>query len=120
MFEKWLKVCKLNKALEDRVNELLREKEEMKRAMINLELQIDEKEKKQVELKAELVHTQKTLKMMSSGTSKLEHILSMGKASGDHHGLRYTTECSMSKIVFVKGHAASEPQLVVKKNVSEF
>ena len=92
----------------------------MKRGMINLELQIDEKEKKQVELKAELVHTQKTLKMMSPGTSKLEHILSMGKASGDHHGLGYTGECSTSKTIFVKGHASLEPLPVVKKNVSEF
>ena len=78
-----LKVCKLNKALEDRVNELLREKEDMKRAMHNLELQVGEKEKKEVELE----HTQKIIQMMSSGTSKLEHILSMGKASGDHHVL---------------------------------
>ena len=58
--------------------------------------------------------------VMVKNTSKLKHILPMGKASGDHHGLRYTGECSTSKTIFVKGHACSEPQPVVKKNVSEF
>ena len=43
MFEKQLKVCKLNKALEDRVKELLREKEDMKRVMVNLKHQVGEK-----------------------------------------------------------------------------
>ena len=97
--------------------------------MHNLELQVGEKEKKEVELKAELEHTQKTLKMMSLGTSKLENILSMGKARGDHHGIGYIGECSMSKTIFecsmsktifVKEHASSKPQPKVKKNVSEF
>lgn len=100
-------MCKLNKSLEDRVGELLREKEVLKRTAINFEFQVAEKEKLQ-ELKAEIEHTQKTIKTMNSNSSKLDHILSMGKASSDHHGLGYTREFSTFKTVFVKETAPQE------------
>ena len=46
--------------------------------------------------------------MLNSGSAKLDHILSLGKLSGDHHGVGYTGECSTSKIVFVKGLSTPE------------
>ena len=41
--------------------------------------------------------------MLNSDTAKLDHILSMGNSSGDHHGLGYTRECFSTKAVFGKG-----------------
>lgn len=111
-------MCKLNKSLEKRVGELVREKEVLTRAAANYEARVAENEKLQ-ELKAELEHTKRTLKTMNSSTSKLEHILSMGKTSGDHCGLDYTGECFTSKTVFVKETTPLEPQPVISKKVPE-
>ncbi|EXB90374.1 hypothetical protein L484_004877 [Morus notabilis] len=71
-------------------------------------------------MKAELEHAQKTLKMMNSGTSKLDHILTMGKANGDHYGLGFSGKGSTSKTVFVKEQVTQEPQPVIGKRVSDF
>ena len=80
MFEKCLEVCKLNKSLKDRISELLKENEALKRdANIDFRFQIAEKKENIQKLKAEMEYTQKTLKMINSGTSKLEHVLYMGK-----------------------------------------
>ena len=87
----------------------------LKRAAVNYEFQATENEKKLQDTRAELESTQKNLKMMNSGTTKLDHILSMGKASCDRHGLGYTSKCSTSKTVFVKETPAPKPQIVPSK-----
>lgn len=46
MFDKWVKVCKLNKSLEERVGELVREKEVLMRAGAEYNEQVAEKEYK--------------------------------------------------------------------------
>ena len=102
-------MCEMNKSLRERVDELVKENDVLKKAAINYEFQATENEKKLQDTKAELESTQKNLKMMNSGTTKLDHILSMGKASCDRHGLGYTSECSTSKTVFVKETPAPKP-----------
>lgn len=92
-----------------RVDELVKEKDVLKKATINFELLITEKEKKLQESRAKLENTQKNLKMLNSGTNKLDHILSLGKSSDDRHGLRYAGESTTSKIVFVKESPTPEP-----------
>ena len=44
-----------------------------------------------------------SLKMLNSGSSKLDHILLVRKASRDQRGLGFIGEASKSKTVFVKG-----------------
>ena len=56
--------------------------------------------------------------MMNSGTSKLDHILSIGKVSGDRHGLGYIGENSTSKTVFVKKTPAPKPPTSSSKKVT--
>ncbi|XP_024030940.1 uncharacterized protein LOC112094406 [Morus notabilis] len=109
MFNKWVLVVKKNKSLRERVDELIKENDVLKRATVNYEFQAVENEKKLQETRAELEHTQKSLKIMNSGTTKLDHILSIGKASGDRHGLGYIGESSTSKKVFVKKTSAPKP-----------
>jgi len=118
MFNKWVLVVKMNKSLWERVNKLIKENDVLKRVAINYEFQAAEKEKKLQETRAELEHTQKSLKMMNSGTSKLDHILSIGKASGDRHGLGYIGESSTSKTVFVKKMPAPKPPTSSSKKVT--
>ena len=65
----------------------------------------------------ELESTHKNLKMMNSGTTKLNHILSIGKASYDRHRLGYSSECLTFKIIFVKEAPAPDPQIISCKKV---
>ena len=46
MYENWVKVCKTSKALKEKVAELTKEKEVLKRAAINYEFLASEREKK--------------------------------------------------------------------------
>ncbi|XP_024019584.1 uncharacterized protein LOC112091065 [Morus notabilis] len=118
MFNKWVLVVKMNKSLQERVDELIKEKDVLKRAVVNNEFWAVENEKKLQETRAESEHTQKSLKMMNSGTTKLGHIPSIGNASGDQHGLGYTGESSTSKTVFVKKTPAPKPPTSSSKKVT--
>ena len=63
----------------------------------------------------ELESTKKSLKMMNSGTHKLNHILSLGKSSSDHHGLRYQHgKDSNCHSVFVKASSQTSSPPIVK------
>ena len=84
---------KINNNLKDRLAGLHKDKDVLKKAMINYEFLAAEKERKLQETRLKLENTQKSFKMLNSGTGKLDHILSIGKLSGDHHGLGYTGEC---------------------------
>lgn len=114
MFNKWFLVIKMNKSLPEQVNELIKENDVFKRATVNYYFQAVKTEKKLQELK----HTEKSLKMMNSDIAKLDHILSLGKVSVDHHGLVYTGESSNSNIVFVKETPAPKPPTTPSKNVA--
>ncbi|GMN47305.1 hypothetical protein TIFTF001_016482 [Ficus carica] len=81
MYSKGIQVCKINKTLEIHVDELCKEKDVLKRAVINYEFLTAEKERKLQETIHELENMQKSLKMLNSGTANLDHILSIGKAS---------------------------------------
>ncbi|GMN45039.1 hypothetical protein TIFTF001_014229 [Ficus carica] len=111
MCDKLIQVCKINKSLEIHIDELRKENDVLKRAVINYEFLATEKERKLQETRLELENTQKSLKMLNFGTTKLDHILYVRKSSGDHHGLRYMSESSSSKTVFVKGTSIPEPSL---------
>ena len=88
MYDNWIKVCKTNKALKERVVKLTKEKEVLKRATINYELLASDRERKIQQINSELINTQKNLKMLNFGTTKLDQILTMGQSS--KHGLGYT------------------------------
>ncbi|EXB26569.1 hypothetical protein L484_012563 [Morus notabilis] len=117
-FNKWVLVVKMNKSLRKQVDELIKEKDVLNRTAVNYEFRAVEKEKKLQKTRAELEHTQKSLKMMNFDTTKLDHILSIGKASGDRYGLGYIGESSMSKTVFVKKMSAPKPPTSSTKKVT--
>ena len=59
MYENWIKVCKANKALKEKIVEL-KEKEVMKRAVVNYEFLASERERKIQQISIELTNTQKS------------------------------------------------------------
>ncbi|XP_024020928.1 uncharacterized protein LOC112091467 [Morus notabilis] len=93
MFNKWIQVVKLNKSLEKKLADTLKENETLK---ISHETKIAEMDKRLQEANAELEHTQNTLKTMNTSTAKLDHSLFMGKSSCDHFGLGYNGESQSS------------------------
>ena len=58
----------------------------------------------------------KLVKMLNFGSSKLDHILSLGKAVGDHAGLGYTGTRSDQKTIFAKATNSFNPQEAKKQN----
>ena len=109
MYNKLVQVCQINKSLEIHVAKLYKDKDVLKKAVINYKFLAIEKERKFQEIRLELENTQKSLKMLNSSTAKLDHILSIGKLNGDHCGLGYTGESSSSKTVIVKDTSIHEP-----------
>ena len=79
MYNNWLKVCKLNKSSKERIVELTKEKDVMKIVAINYEFLTSEREIKIQQNSHELINTQKNLKILNSGSTKLDQILTMGQ-----------------------------------------
>ncbi|GMN61270.1 hypothetical protein TIFTF001_030366 [Ficus carica] len=69
VYNKWIQVYKINNYLEDWVAELHKEKDVLKKAMINCEFLAAEKEMKLQEILLKLENTQKSFKMLNSGTA---------------------------------------------------
>ena len=62
------------------------------------------------DLQVELNQMKNSVKMLNSRSSKLDHILSLGKATGDHVGLGYTSTRSDPKTIFVQATNSFNPQ----------
>ncbi|GMN53948.1 hypothetical protein TIFTF001_023078 [Ficus carica] len=110
IYFKWVQLCKLNKKLEVRVTELVNEKDSLKKAGANYEIRVTGKDNKLQETRTQLEETQKSLKILNSGTAKLDHILSFRKPNHDHYGLGYIGKASTSKTVFVKESSPPNPR----------
>ena len=54
------------------------------------------------DVQVELNQMKKLVEMLNSGSSKLDHILSLGKVVGDHAGLGYTGIRLDLKTIFVQ------------------
>ena len=96
----------------------------MKRVTINYEFLATEKERKVQEIKVELENTQKNLKLLNFGTTKLDHLLTFGQSNGNRHGLGYTEVgnniITAFKIVFVKVAQPTEVSPVSVKIFNQF
>ena len=102
MSQMWLHVVDANKRLTTQVGQLKELNEEHLKKIAVLENDLTESKKTEVVLNAELERLKKTVKMLNSGTTKLDHILTIGKSSGDYAGLGYGGQSSGTKNMFVK------------------
>ena len=69
---------------------------------MQLEALLTKKDENLKPIPTELERTQKMLRLLNNGTSKLDHLITTGKSFGDHGGVSYKGESSGTKIVFVK------------------
>ena len=61
------------------------------------------------------------LRLLNNGTSKLDHLIIIGKSFGDHSGLGYKGEPSGTKTVFVKSSLLDDSvNVFVNKAVVKF
>ena len=63
---------------------------------------IAEKDEKLKSIATELERTQKILRLLNNGTSRLDHLITTGKSFGDHTSIGYKDESSRTKIMFIK------------------
>ena len=68
-----------------------------------LESKLNESQDSIATLNAELEKMKKLVKMLNSGSSKLDEILSVGRTEKEHFGLGYTGHIGSGQTVFVKG-----------------
>ena len=108
MYHKWMQVAKLNE-------KLLREKEDQAKKMKALEGELAESKRIQGDLSGELEHLKKTVKMLNSGSTNLDQILTIGKTAGNHMGLGYMGESSNSKTVFVPAAKVEKTEVNQRK-----
>ncbi|KAH9779116.1 hypothetical protein KPL71_007601 [Citrus sinensis] len=119
MFAKWEEVYNENVTLMTQVSNLLDDKAKLESEVIHYKSLLTDKDNQLLAMTTELENTKKSLKMMSSGTQMLYHILSLGKSSLDHHGLRYqhgkdsnsqgtnAAFLMLMEIAFLEGHRSS-------------
>ena len=94
---------------------LLDDKAKFKSKVIHYKSLLTDKDNQLLVVTTELENTKKSLKMMNSGTQKLDQILSLGKSSSDYHGLGYQHgKDSNSQGVFVKTSSQTVSPLIVK------
>ena len=66
----------------------------------------------------ELERTQKMIRLLNNGTSKLDHLITTGKSFSDHSGVGYKGEPSGSKTIFIKSGLVDDSfNVSVKKSI---
>ena len=76
MYKKWIKLCEDNERLKSENSDL--------KGVLR-------------ETKMKLESSEKTLRLLDTGKAKLDHIMTMGKRSGDYSGLGYMGEKSKAE-----------------------
>ena len=71
------------------VSNILDDKAKLENKVIHCKSLLTNKDNQLLAVTTELENIKKSLKMMNSGTQKLNHILSIGKCSSHDHGLKY-------------------------------
>ena len=97
MHHKWIEVVSINKKLHGHVSKVRKEKNELLKITLSLAVDLGKSKKTKVSSNVELELLKKYVKMLNSGTSKLDHILTIEKFSGDHFDLGYTSGSCMPK-----------------------
>ena len=86
------------------IQELRDLKTKAKDKVVQLEVLLAKKDENLKFVAIELERTQKTLRLLNNGTSKLDHLITTCKSFTDHSGVGYKGESSGTKTVFVKSN----------------
>ncbi|XP_010544441.1 PREDICTED: uncharacterized protein LOC104817061 [Tarenaya hassleriana] len=100
----------------DLKKQLIKEQKEKESTTIDLKKQLKEKEEKITLLQSQLDETMKKVRMLGSGTGKLDHLLRIGRTDSGHADLGYTGR-SINKVGnFVSGGKLGDENIVPVKN----
>lgn len=102
MFKMWKIASKKNIELTEMVKSLESEKEKLKNLALEHELFAAESQKKLNNSLNELHHLQERVDFFNSGTTKLDHILSLQRHNSDRTGLGFEEKVSTPMTLFVK------------------
>ena len=102
MYKQWLKVCALSRALNDEIQVLRNLNMKAEGKIFELEVLLVEKDENLKSVVTELERSQKSLRFLNNGSSKLDHLITTGKSFSDYGGIEYKGESYGSKTVFVK------------------
>ena len=103
MYKKWNEVTKAYERLTGQIVQSNIEKNNLQKTISDLEVKLKESETSVTTLTAELESMKKSVKMLNSGSSKLDEILTVGRSDKTHFGLGYTGKSTDGTTVFVKG-----------------
>ena len=84
MYSQWLKFCATNRALTSKIQELRHLKTKTEGKVVQLKALHAEKVENLKSVTTELERTQKTLRLLNNGTSKLDHLITIGKSFSDY------------------------------------
>ena len=101
MYTQWLSVWALHHALNGEIQVFYDVNVKAEGKISELELLLVEKYKNLKSVTTELERTQKSLRLLSNGSSKLDHLITTGKSFGDHGGIGFKGESSDSKTIFI-------------------
>ena len=92
----------INWALSDEIQELRNLKAKAESKVLQLEALLAKKDEYLKSDAIELKRTQKMLRLLINGTSKLDYFITIGKSFGNHSGVGYKDESSSTKTMLVK------------------
>ena len=101
MYAQWLKVWTSIRALNSEIHVLRDLNEKAKGKISELETLLAEKSETLKTVTSEQERTQKSLRLLNNGSSKLDHWITTGKSFGDHSGSSYKGESSSYKTIFI-------------------
>ena len=82
-----------------------------------MESKLKESQDSVVTLNAKLENLKKSIKMLNSGSSKLDEILAAGRSDKDRFGLGYTRQTGSGQAIFVKATSSEvSKEDIVKGN----
>ncbi|KAH6779529.1 hypothetical protein C2S52_010766 [Perilla frutescens var. hirtella] len=90
LHESWIMVVKANEGLMKENGDLIKERDSLSMRLSELQNDLQQSRNNTHSQNGELLHLKKLVKMMNSGSSQLDDILSKGKNLQDHTGLGYT------------------------------
>ena len=99
-------MVKINEKLTKQVAQLNVEKNDLLKKIILLEGDLTKSKKIKGGRSGELEHVKKNIRMLNSGSTKLDQILSSGKAIRDHKGLGYKRRKLRFEKCFCSGGAS--------------
>ena len=103
MHRKWTELTKCYEKISSQNQQLKNEKNHLQKHNSEFESKLKESQISVATLNAELEKMKMLVKMLNSGSSKLDEILSAGTIEKEHFGLGYTGQAGNGQTAFVKG-----------------